>query len=91
MQLNGGIGLQIYRGTVPCCSCRNFKSARTLQKKKTKNNGSSGVKSSILKTFQRGAEIVMEDRQIVVGGFYWHFKDKLDQVRCIAYNSEDIE
>ena len=72
--------MQIYRGTVPCCSCRNFKSARTLQKFESGVCGSSGLKSSILKTLQRGAEIVMEDRQIVIGGFYRHFKDKYDLI-----------
>ena len=33
----------------------------------------------------------MEERQLVTGGFYKHFKDKLYQVRGIAYHSETKE
>lgn len=33
----------------------------------------------------------MEDRQLVIGGFYKHFKGKLYQVKGIAYHSETKE
>jgi hypothetical protein len=33
----------------------------------------------------------MEDRELIIGGFYRHFKGKLYQVKCIAYHSETKE
>ena len=33
----------------------------------------------------------MEDRQLVIGGFYKHFKGKLYQVKAVAYHSETKE
>ena len=33
----------------------------------------------------------MEERTIEIGGFYRHFKNKLYQVKCIAYHSETKE
>lgn len=33
----------------------------------------------------------MKERELVVGGFYRYFKDKLYQVKCVAYHSETKE
>lgn len=33
----------------------------------------------------------MKERELVAGGFYRHFKNKLYQVKCVAYHSETKE